>query len=210
MDKPDLKVKFIETETDVPDNNYAKIMYYLHCVYTVAQNKSVFNGMEKYLDCKNYYLLSKEDKEIVMGLAIMFKPDVMKSQSLFIPWPGDNHPEDRSNQIIELTALNFKPEAPKIVGRSMYYTESWLEYYYYAPSVEIVNERIRKKNDCCECLFENSCCNCFESCFNCICNRGNLCEGKCSRKCKKIGGMIIVLFVLGAIIAFIAINVVKK
>ena len=202
MERPDLKMKLIETKNDVPNNNYAKLMYYLYCVYTVVKNKAIFKGCEGYTDYKNYNLLSKKDKETVMGLAILFNPNVMKSKSLFNVNPNILS-EGISNQIFEATGLNLTPEEPRIEGRFMYCTESWFNFYFYDPIGELTYDIYKKQNECCECLFENSCCNCFESCFNCICNRNNICEGKCSKKCKKIWGMIMILCVLGLIIASI-------
>ena len=136
-------MKLIESEKhDVPDNNYAKAMYYLYCVFAVVGEKArafidVIRGITDY---KNYYRLSNKDKENLIALGITFNPEFMKKQSLFRLLENSS-PEDKSIQIVEMTALNFKPENPKIVYRFMLCSEYWIEYYYYGPMTELGNKK---------------------------------------------------------------------
>ena len=50
----------ISISAEIPNNNLAKLMYYLSCVFTVIQ----YEGYNKFSDYKNYYnLTDKEDQK---------------------------------------------------------------------------------------------------------------------------------------------------
>ena len=57
--------------TTVPNNNIAKLMYYLDCVLTVIEYDRII-----LTDYKNYYVLTAEERKLVIELAILFNPKI--------------------------------------------------------------------------------------------------------------------------------------
>ena len=63
-----LKIEEFGSETFIPSNDIAKLMYYLSCVFAVIQ----YNEDSKFSDYEHYYNLSKEDEKAVIVLALLF------------------------------------------------------------------------------------------------------------------------------------------
>lgn len=64
----------VTSHTQVPNNNYAKLMYYLCCVgdcYPAI--KSIFGA--RLIDYKNYTQLSTAEKSAVVSYAELYHPD---------------------------------------------------------------------------------------------------------------------------------------
>ena len=66
-------------KVNVPNNPIAKLMYYLSCVFSVIEYKG-----NRLTDFQNYYRLSKEEKDAVYDLAILFKPSIFLNERIFI------------------------------------------------------------------------------------------------------------------------------
>lgn len=60
-----LKIEPIGSTVTVPNNNTAKLMYYLSCVLKVIQ----YNQNSKLIDFEHYYNLNNEEKKLVYQLA---------------------------------------------------------------------------------------------------------------------------------------------
>ena len=58
-----MEVKPIDRTVTVPDNRLAKLMYYLACVFKVIQ----YDQNPRLTDFQNYYLLSNEEEQTVLG-----------------------------------------------------------------------------------------------------------------------------------------------
>ena len=58
----DLKVELDTVEVYIPDNDLARLMYYLDCVFTVIK----YDEEKRLTDYKNYYLLTKEEKILLL------------------------------------------------------------------------------------------------------------------------------------------------
>ena len=54
----------------VPSNDYAKLMYYLSCVFTVIQ----YEENNKFIDYEHYYLLTQDEKKALIVLALLLNP----------------------------------------------------------------------------------------------------------------------------------------
>ena len=93
-----LDVKMIGRTVSVPGNKLAKLMYYLRCVFTVIQ----IDEDTRLTDFENYYDLTKEEEQTVLGLCALFNPKVMTELSLFIIAP-ELIPEGKINQFYQLT-----------------------------------------------------------------------------------------------------------
>ena len=75
-----IKVKNIGITTSVPNNDLAKLMYYLACVFSVVQ----YDESNKLSDYKNYNSLSEEEKKLVYALSILFDPKILISAGVFL------------------------------------------------------------------------------------------------------------------------------
>ena len=77
-----LKIKDDTHKVYVPDDDLARLMYYLDCVFTVLN----YNGFSRYTDYKNYtkMLYSYEGYSKILELAEKFNPTVMMKAGIFI------------------------------------------------------------------------------------------------------------------------------
>ena len=80
-----LKVEDDTVKVNVPDNDLAKLMYYLNCVSSVINYNQVTN---KYTDYQNYNLLSQKEEKEVYALAILLNPKLLLDAKIFIILPG--------------------------------------------------------------------------------------------------------------------------
>ena len=84
LDYNSLKIEATGSETLVPNNDLAKLMYYLSCVFAVIQ----YNEDNKFSDYKHYYNLSKEDEKTVIGLALLLNPKLFLDAHIFVLEPN--------------------------------------------------------------------------------------------------------------------------
>ena len=135
-----LNIKAIGSKVTVPDNNLAKLMYYLHCVFSVIQ----LEGNDQYTQYQNYNLVTKEEEIEIIGLVKLYEPKIMIKLSLFIVDPY-LVPSDVSNEFFELTdeRINFHIDKNIMIGgkslkvqKIMVCKESWINNNYYQPLKE--------------------------------------------------------------------------
>ena len=70
-----LKIERTGVTTHVPNNDLAKLMYYLSCVFITIQ----YDNYNKLSDYQNYTNLNEEEKNLVYALAILFNPKIFIS-----------------------------------------------------------------------------------------------------------------------------------
>ena len=162
-----LDIKPTGSLVDIPENKLAKLMYYLDCVLSVIQ----YAQDTKYTDFHNYYLLTKEDEEVVKNLVILFNPKLMLELKLFIIAPN-LIPYGQTNKFYEITdkrlglhasnnviiegkSINvLKIMACKEVWINKYFTEPMdeyiEEYISAAPPAQAQNKKSCKKHGCCK------------------------------------------------------------
>lgn len=127
--------------TEVPNNNYAKLMYYLHCVSTVIDydNNSIIN------DYQHYYKYTNEQLQIIYELAKSLHPSIFINAKIFIVDPN-LLPGDLTNQFYKITderiGIHIDEElmlAGKVVKvkNVMACNDNWLENNYFNPIYEI-------------------------------------------------------------------------
>ena len=217
-----LGVKLTGSTTTVPDNDLAKLMYYLDCVFAVIR----YDNADRFTDYKNYYLLSSGEEQTVLGLAALFNPKLMIQYSLFIVDP-DLVPSGSSNQFFEITdsKIGVHVNSEVMIGgvsrkvlKIMTCTEKWLLRNYFNPIKSYTRPQLPSGNsnyqhydyrseECCECC--DPCCNilcCCESFFDFFfCSKCREEEGpKCvNSKCKRCFCctiltiyMIIIIFII--------------
>ena len=133
-----LDVKPIGRTVTVPDNNLARLMYYLDCVFTVIQ----YDQSSRLTDYQNYYLLSKEEEQTVLGLVALFNPKVMSDLSLFIV-SRNLVPYGSSNEFYQITddRIGVHVNSEVVIGgrvvkvlKIMACTEDWIYRNYINPA----------------------------------------------------------------------------
>ena len=140
-----VRVEAYGTTTTVPNDNIAKLMYYLHCVLTVIEYDGNNN---KLTDYQHYYNLNNEEKKAVIQLAILFNPKLFIDASIFIV-NQDLLPDSSSNQFYKITDERIGVHVNQqimIGGRTvkvlniMACNLSWLNRNYFTPLKNITNE----------------------------------------------------------------------
>ncbi len=138
MNYQSLDVKPIGRTVTIPDNRLAKLMYYLDCVFTVIQ----YDQNSRLTDFRNYYLLSKEEEQTVLGLVALFNPKVMVDLSLFIVSPN-LVPYGSTNEFYQITddRIGVHVNSEVVIGgrvikvlKIMACTETWIDRYYIQPA----------------------------------------------------------------------------
>ena len=74
-----LKIEFTGNIVTVPNDNIAKLMYYLSCVASVIQ----YNLDYKLRDYKNYFRLNPEEKTAVYTQAVKLNPKIFIEAGVF-------------------------------------------------------------------------------------------------------------------------------
>ena len=217
MNYQSLDVQLTGSTTTVPDNDIAKLMYYLDCVFAVIQ----LDGAEKFTNYHEYYSLTSEEEKVVLSYAGIFNPKIMVDNYLFLLDPR-YIPEGKSNQFYELTdnRIGIHVNSEIMIGgvsrrvlQLMACSQEWLNRNYFYP-VDSYNKRIQsqkyqKQNSSsnneedCECI--GPCLDCLYllTCWIYFCC---LCDKNYSKKCKRIIGVSIIIFNLLILILNLALR----
>ncbi|PAA63995.1 hypothetical protein BOX15_Mlig013201g1 [Macrostomum lignano] len=150
-----LRIENSGTTVDLPNDNVARLMYYLHCISCLLDD-CVPANLTNY---RLYRSLTQRERLMVIGLALELTPDKVP---LFIP--VSRLPEDKSNMFLKfsslsetLTALGIQSGGAAMmalqrqVGSSqklievMAYTQGWLNRNYLNPLMEIRSEMQREQ-----------------------------------------------------------------
>ena len=212
MNYQSLDVKLTGSTTSVPDNDIAKLMYYLDCVFAVIQID--IDGVERYTNYSEYYSLTIEEQNKVLSLVSLFNPKIMVESYLFLVGPRFV-PADASNQFYELTdnRIGIHVNSEVIIGgvsrrvlKVMGCTESWLNRNYFIP-VDNYNRKIQSpapapnyQNSSSNSSNNDECCEPIGPCLDvlyyltCWCYLCCLCDAHFSKKCKRIIGVSIIAF----------------
>ena len=75
-----IKVEAYGVRTTVPNDNIAKLMYYLKCVLNVID----YDRKGKLTDYSNYNNLNNEERKAVIELAILFNPKLFIEAGIFV------------------------------------------------------------------------------------------------------------------------------
>ena len=88
----------IGERTTVPDDDVARLMYYLSCVDAVIN----YQVIDKLSDFRNYKRLRVEDMSALFKLVLLFNPEIFLDANIFIlqiaPLPNGSY-----NQFYEIT-----------------------------------------------------------------------------------------------------------
>ena len=130
-------VKAFGGRTRVPNDNVARLMYYLSCVDTVIN----YNGIDKLTDYQNYESLTRDDLVELFQLVLIFNPKIFVDAGIFII-DDELLPYDLDNQFYQITDERiglYINDQIAIGGRTvkvlkvMACNEDWLMRNYFTP-----------------------------------------------------------------------------
>ncbi len=172
-------IKTIGVKTSVPENNLAKLMYYLQCVFIVIQ----YDEDRRYSDYQNYNLLSVEEEQILLTLVRKFNPKFMRDNLLFIVEPN-LIPSDMINEFFQITddKIGVHVNSEIVIGgrsvkvkKIMSCTESWINRFFYEPMKAYENMFLNQRktisgdrDDSSVYIYNNNKDICCKSCCLCI------------------------------------------
>ena len=132
-----MQVEAFGTKATIPDNDYAKLMYYLSCVDTVIS----YDKMDILSDYNHYYLLNADQKEIILKTCELLNPKIFINAGVFIV-DEKLLPENNCNQFYKITdqriGIHINQEI-MIGGRTVKVLKimacniNWLNRYYITP-----------------------------------------------------------------------------
>ena len=129
-----LRIKDTSTRALVPNNDIARLMYYLKCVFTVLK----CNNFSKFTDYNNYDYLSNSDIIELIRLVKLFDPKIMIGAKVF----ALEEDLDCNNRFIEITdeAMNIHVNEEIVIGgiitkvsKKLLLKSEWLIFYYFNP-----------------------------------------------------------------------------
>lgn len=125
----------------VPNNDFARLKYYLSCV---AGTLEVREQLSEYIDYSNYTFLSLADKKTIVTLCYLFSPDELINKCWF-------HSEDidSNNEFFEIGIAQTKVlltqnvmvgSQNRRVAKVMFFKRNWLERFYIEPVKGAIRE----------------------------------------------------------------------
>ena len=129
-------VRPVGEKVTVPDDPYAKLMYYLSCVQCVVD----YDIPHRLFDYSKYLNLTSSEKDEVVAYCTILKPSIFEDNNVFIP--VDNALIELGNQFYEISAVSVGihvNESFVTAGQTvrtqkvMLYKYSWLVNNYYKP-----------------------------------------------------------------------------
>ncbi|CAF1277076.1 unnamed protein product [Rotaria magnacalcarata] len=121
----------------VPDNDLARVMYYLNCVFSAIEYKD--QDVRRYRDYRHWSLLSEAEQRMVLVLALALSPDEFDGKVFF---HSDELCGDSGNKFYELSQVRHQLLAVQsivIAGQTrhvkkiMTYRMSWIQSNYIEP-----------------------------------------------------------------------------
>lgn len=125
------------SRTSVPDNDVARLMYYLHCVFSAIEYND--QDVRKYRDYQRWSMLSHAEQRVVWLFALTFSPDEFDGKVFF---HSDQLCGDSSNKFYEFSQVSHQLVAVQsilIAGQTrqvkkiMTYKMSWMQNNYFEP-----------------------------------------------------------------------------
>ena len=142
-----IRIKDDSVKTSVPDNDIARLMYYLKCVSSVLNYK----GLSQYTNYNKYYNLSSKEKNEVIQLANIFNPVILMKAKVFIL----KEDLDTGNRFFKITdeSMNFHAIEQIVIGgittkvlSIMLFKFNWLNNNYFLP-LKRLTQRQEEEDD---------------------------------------------------------------
>ncbi|CAC5417347.1 unnamed protein product [Mytilus coruscus] len=124
---------------DVPDNDTAKLMYYLSVLCSVLRLEDTDFNIERLSDYKNYYMLTEDEIVTLVLLCGYLSPDKMVGKCIF---NSEELCQDVGNRFFTLNSSEvsfaaaenvFVGAAEVTVKKIMVYSMSWMRKNYINP-----------------------------------------------------------------------------
>ena len=121
----------------VPDNDLARLMYYLNCVFAAIEYND--QDVRRYHNYRNWSLLSDAEQRMVLMLALALSPDQFDGKVFF---HSDELCGDSENKFYELSQIRnqvvavqsiFIAGQTRHVKKIMTYKMCWMQRYYVEP-----------------------------------------------------------------------------
>ncbi|CAF1556217.1 unnamed protein product [Rotaria sp. Silwood1] len=128
---------------NVPNNDVARLMYYLNCVCIVIDCNNE-PSIQRYTTYQNWYSLSLDEQKVLLALCYTFNPDILQNKVFF---QYDALCQDGSNEFYEIRQARSQfliHESILIAGRQhhinniMAYKTQWMSRNYYEPRQRLV------------------------------------------------------------------------
>ena len=135
----DVEVKKTGSKTDVPNNNKAKLMYYLNCMCAALDLSETSQNLQRLRNCNNYASLSASETKELVVLCGLLNPRLLNDKCIF---HSNEACKDFGNQFFEINAkrTTFAAVQSVMIGsvrvnvsKIMCYRMDWLKYYYIEP-----------------------------------------------------------------------------
>ena len=129
-----LRIKDDSTKAFVPNNDIARLMYYLQSVFSVLK----CNSYSEYTNYNNYYSLSNSDIMELIRLVKIFSPQILIGAKVFVL----DEDLDWENRFIEITDETMKIHANEeiVIGgivtkvlKIMLFRSTWINNNYFNP-----------------------------------------------------------------------------
>ncbi len=174
LDYNSLKVESFGKTAYVSSNDYAKLMYYLSCVFTVIQ----YNEDSKFTDYENYFLLTTDEKNALVTLCLLLSPKIFLDAHIFIYEPN-LVPSGYSNEFYRITDERIGVHVNQeifIAGKAvrvlkiMACNSNWLEKNYFKPLENINNQGTSSSYSGYNYDYnKGKCCHCCKKFWKCFC-----------------------------------------
>ena len=133
----------IGTFVSVPNNDVARLMYYLQCV-CVAVDCNDDPSIQRFTNYNNWASLSVDEQKALVVACYAFSPDILNNRVFF---NSDATPGNSLNEFYEISELNdtilasrsiIIAERERQVNKIMTYTTQWMANYYFEPMKRLV------------------------------------------------------------------------
>ncbi|CAF1133102.1 unnamed protein product [Adineta steineri] len=125
------------SKVTVPNEDVAKIMYYLDCVCSVIDYND--NDIRRYRNYSNWKNMSDEESRLIFVLALVLSPDEFEDKVFFNNVTLCDGSSNEFYEIGQVTNQLLIVQSVVIGGQSrqvnkiMAYTSGWMQKYYYQP-----------------------------------------------------------------------------
>ena len=152
LDLKNVKIESLGTKGYVPDDDLARLMYYLYCVSVVIKYDKDDKD-SKLTDFKKYYCLTEGEKIAVYALIISFNPRILVEKGIFV-LDSSLLPPGFSNDFIEITdeRIGIHVNQEVIIGgrivkvlKFMVCDSSWITRNYIEP-VERISQTLKYRS----------------------------------------------------------------
>ncbi len=137
----------------VPDNDIAKLMYYLNSMCTVLGLETTGYNIARLTDYNKHYMLTNDEKVKLFALCGYLSPDVLNDKCIF---HSDELCGDSNNRFFRLNSTEtvfvaaesvFVGSAKVSVKQIMAYKMSWMRNNYINPMTRCIKLRIEEREN---------------------------------------------------------------